>query len=121
MDVLVFNLRDENLVLSRLRKAFPGIGFKKYDIQMELEDEGRRLIVIDTVKGIDRVMMLEDLHLLSPGRALEGSGAMITLRIMKSIGSIDSAKVIAVPENYPTADAIEEIIPIIRELSEAER
>jgi hypothetical protein len=117
MNVLIFELREEDTVLSRLRKSFPGVGFKKYDLNMELESEGPKLIVIDTVQGIDHVTLLEDLHFISPGRALKGSGSMITLRILKSIGSIDSALVIAVPAEYPTKDAIEEIIPIIRELS----
>ena len=116
MNILILELAEEDLILRTLRKRFPTVGFKKYDVSMEIEDEGRRLIVIDTVKGITNVTLLEDLHFISPGKALDGSGAIMTLRILKSIGSIDSTKIIAVPVGYPVEDTIREICPIIERL-----
>jgi hypothetical protein len=116
MEILVFGLEEENRILARLRKRFPSVGFKKYDISEELENENRRPLAIDTVKGISRVTLIEDIASFSPGRALEGSGALMTLRILISIGSLDSARVIGVPAGYPAEKAFEEISAIIETL-----
>ncbi|MFH0737198.1 MAG: hypothetical protein V1827_00460 [Candidatus Micrarchaeota archaeon] len=113
MNIIILKLAQEDTILKALRKRFPTVGFKKYDVSMEIEDEGRKLVVIDTVKGVGNVTLLTDLHFVSPGRAIEGSGAIMTLRILKSIGSIDSTKVIAVPEGYTAEATVKEMAPII--------
>ena len=116
MNILVFGLADENAILTRLRKRFPSLGFKKYDVSMELEEEGQRLIAIDTVKGIDHVTLLDDMAIVSPANAMEGSGAIMTLRILLKLGSLKSAKVIAVPEDYPGSSTVEEISVLIERM-----
>ncbi|MFH0885357.1 MAG: hypothetical protein V1861_06630, partial [Candidatus Micrarchaeota archaeon] len=89
----------------------------KYDVSDELGEDSRKIIAIDTIKGLSQVTLLEDISSVSPGRALEGSGALITLRILLRIGSIDSAKVIGVPPDYPVDKSIIEMAAIIGELS----
>lgn len=116
MEILVFGLANEDSLLQRLRKRFPSVGFKKCDLTQELENEGRNLIVIDTLKGIERVCLLDDIGSVSPARALDGSGTVMTLRILMRIGSIDSAKIIGVPEKYPEGQAYEEMGAIIEGL-----
>ncbi len=113
MEILVFGLENENALLARLRKRFASVGFRKYDVSEELENEERKLIVIDTVRGISKVTLVEDLEGISPAKALEGSGTLMTLRILLRIGSIDSVKVIAVPEGYPADAAFDEMSAII--------
>ena len=114
MEILVFGLENENAVLSSLRKRFPSVGFKKCDLSGELEEEGRRLVVIDTLKGLDRVMLVEDVHSISPGRAMDGSGTLMTLRILLKLGALESVRMIAVPDDYPEEDAVEEMSSAIR-------
>jgi hypothetical protein len=116
MEILVFGLANENSLLAKLRKRFPSVGFKKYDLSQELENEDRKLVVIDTVRGISSVTLLDDLQCVSPAKALEGSGTLMTLRILLRIGSIESVKVIAVPEGYSEAAAFEEMSAILEEL-----
>ncbi|MEW6748369.1 MAG: hypothetical protein AB1295_01535 [Candidatus Micrarchaeota archaeon] len=116
MNILVFGLESEDAILSRLRRNFPNLGFKKYQISMELEDEGKRIVAIDTVKGIDHVMLLDDMSIVSPAKAMSGSGAIMTLRILLKIGSLESAKVIAVPEKYPQAAAVQEISNLLSQI-----
>jgi len=116
MRVLVFGLADENAVLAELRHRFPSVGFRKYSVSEELESEGRRLIVLDTVKGVDRVTLIEDLDTVSPGRIAGGSGLLLSLRILMKLKSVDSVKVIAVPHEYETGDAVEEITHLLGEL-----
>ena len=116
MNILVFGLEREDAILAKLRKRFPSLGFKKYDVSMELDDEGKRLLAIDTVKGIEHVTLLDDMAIVSPGQAMEGSGAIMTLRILLKIGSLKSAKVIGVPENYPESSTVEEISVLIEQM-----
>lgn len=116
MNILVFGLDKENTILTKLRKRFPSLGFKKYEISMELEEEGQRLIAIDTVKGIDHVTLLDDMSIVSPVKAMEGSGAIMTLRILLKLGSLKSAKVIAVPENYPESATVEEVSVLLEQM-----
>ncbi len=116
MEILVFGLADEDRILAGLRKRFPSVGFKKYDISEELENENMHPVAIDTVKGLTCVTLLEDVASVRPGLALEGSGALMTLRILKQIGSLKSAKVIGVPPGYPPNQVIEEVSSIIQGL-----
>jgi hypothetical protein len=116
MEILVFGLANEDAMLRRLRKRFPYVGFKKCDAKHEIEDDGNGVTALDTVPGIDKVELLDDLGSLSPQRALCGSGTVMTLRILLRIGSIRSARVIGVPEGYPEEAAFEEISAIIKSL-----
>jgi hypothetical protein len=117
MEILIFGLQSEDGILSQLRKWYPEIGFRKYDVSDELGEEGRRIIAIDTIKGLSEVTLMDDINTVSPGRALDGSGALMTLRILLRIGSIDSARVIGVPPGYPVDRSVAEIAAIIGELS----
>ncbi len=114
MEVLVFGLENEDYILSSLRKSFPSVGFKKYDLSKDIEEEGRRLVVVDTIRGIDRVLLVDDLHSLNPAKAIDGSGAIMTLRILLSIGSLEAVRLIAVPEGYGAEDALAEIRASLR-------
>jgi hypothetical protein len=116
MMVLVFSLDDEDAILPELRKRFPSVGFRKSSVKDDLEEEGRDLVAIVSIEGVDAVALVEDLSSVSPSRALGGSQALMTFRILKSIGSIDSAKVIAVPAGYPADKAVEEIASILESL-----
>ena len=116
MRVLVFGLTNEDTVLPELRHRFPSVGFKKSAVSEELEEEGRRLVVIDTVKGIDRVTLIDDLEVVNPGRIAKGSGLLLSLRILMKLKTIDSVKVIAVPEEYEDDAAIEEITRFLGEM-----
>lgn len=116
MQILVFGLEGEDAILPELRKRFPSVGFKKSDLSHDLEEEGRALVVIDTVPGLERVELIDDVRTVSPGRAMEGSGALMTLRILVSLGTIDSARMIAVPKGCPPAAAVEGMDSAIREL-----
>lgn len=116
MRVLVFGLADEDVILAELRHRFPSVGFRKSSSSEELEDEGRRLVVIDTVKGIDQVTLIEDLEDVTPGRIAGGSGLLLSLRILLKLKSVDSVKVIAVPDEYESDDAVEEIARLLGEM-----
>ncbi|MFN7990692.1 MAG: hypothetical protein U0R44_00890 [Candidatus Micrarchaeia archaeon] len=117
MKILVFGLENENRLLPRLRKRFPHIGFVKHEPSSELGEDGPEIIAIDTVKGIAEVSLIDDLDSLSPGRSLEGSGMLLTLRILLKIGSIKSVRIIAVPPSIGEGEAFEAICAVIETLA----
>jgi hypothetical protein len=115
MDVIVFGLANESSLLLKLRNRFPSIEFKKA-VSDNFEKEGRNLVVLDTIRDIPIATLFEDLQEISPSKSLEGSGALITLRILHRIGSIDSVRLIAVPDTYSESRAFDEVSEIIKEL-----
>jgi hypothetical protein len=114
MRILVFRLDGEDAILASLRRSFPSIGFRKCRADENIDDEGRRLIVMDTIPSVKRVMLLESLD--SGFLNGDASHAVSMLRILKNLSSIDSAKVIAVPESMGAAIAVKAISAIITDL-----
>lgn len=113
MKVLVFALANEDTLLTRLRKRFPQIGFKKSKKNADLEGEGRQIIAFDTFSGIRKVMLIEDVKAARFGSHVEGHDLIVMLRVLLQLGAIDSAKVIAVPEGYDEDKAFSEITSIL--------
>lgn len=79
----------------------------------DIEDEGRHLIVIDTIPSVKKIMLLES---LDSGYLHDASHAVSMLRILKNLSYIDSVKVIAVPEGYDAQRIARGISSIINEL-----
>jgi len=113
MKVLVFGLANEEAILARLRKRFPHIGLKKFRKSDDFTREGRDMVVFDAVKGISRVMLIDNLKSSRFENAVEAHDLVVTLRVLLRIGALDSAKLIAVPEGYPAEAAVEEIGAIL--------
>lgn len=65
--ILVFGnplLKEDSLplrILKNLRKEFPDIEFEEFDTADDLQNEGRNLVILDTVKGIKKVMIIKDI------------------------------------------------------------
>jgi len=113
MKVLVFGLANEEAILARLRKCFPHIGLKKFRKSDDFTREGRDMVAFDTVRGIGRVLLINNLKSSRFENAVEAHDLVVTLRVLLQIGSLDSAKIIAIPEGYPEDAAVEEIGAIL--------
>jgi hypothetical protein len=114
MRILVFRLDEEDTILRSLRRNFPSIGFRKCRANEDIEDEGRHLVALDTIPSVRKVMLLES---LDSGYLHDASHAISMLRILKNLSSIDSVKVIAVPEGYDAQRIVSEVSSILRELN----
>jgi hypothetical protein len=114
MRVLVFSLENEDVILASLRKSFPEIGFRKCKANENIEDEGRRIVLLDTIPGIRKTILIDS---LDSGWLRGGvSRAVSLMRIMRDVGALESARVIAVPEGHDPARAIAEISLILKEM-----
>lgn len=100
MKVLVFGLENEEAVLAELRRRFPGVGLKKCRKSADFTREGRDLVALDTVRGIGKVMLVNNIKSSRFDNALESHDLVVTLRVLLEIGALDSAKIIAVPAGH---------------------
>ncbi len=108
MRILVFNADDA--LLSRLRKRFPKIGFKRCGLDDDFEEEGRNLVVLDTLPNIEYPVLVDDITVGS----FYGSESIMTLRIMIRINTLDSVTLIGIPVKQPVGPvAFEEICTLI--------
>lgn len=105
MKVLVFGnpfIENDSLVLKllpRLREKFPDIEFKEIDPTEGLEDEGRDLIILDSVEGIGEVMVIDSIEQLHANKvySMHDFDLGYNLKLLKKVGKIDSVRIIGVP------------------------
>ena len=105
MKILVFGnplLEEDSLpleLLPRLRKTFPEIEFKDFDSSEDLHEEGRDLLIIDSVKGIDQVMLIDDIDffVLDKAYSLHDFDLGYNLKLMKKANMLDSVKIFSLP------------------------
>ena len=105
MKILVFGnpmVKEDSLplrLLPLLRKEFPDIGFKEFDAVEELEEEGEDIVVLDTVVGIKRVKLFEDIDSFSdsPRFSLHDFDLLSYLKLLKKVKKVRKVRIIGVP------------------------
>ena len=123
LKILVFGnplIEEDSLplrILPRLRKEFPEIEFKEFDPSEELHEEGRNLIILDAVQGIEKVILISDTKQLNtdnPRYSLHDFDLGITLKLLKKMDLIDSVQIIGVPMKMSEKKALEEVSAAIK-------
>lgn len=105
MRVLVFGnplLERDSLplrLLPALRRAFPHIEFRECDVVEDLEREGKRLVILDTVEGISGVRVFEGLSQFreSPRFSMHDFDLPIYLKLLEKMGMVEEVTIIGVP------------------------
>lgn len=110
MKVLIFGnvlVEGDDLALKlipELEEKFDDIEFKEFDPTEDLQKEGRNLLIIDAVIGIDSVKELvlrggDDFERveLSSGVGMHDFDLGYNLRLLSNLGLIDGVKIICVP------------------------
>ena len=124
MKILVFGnplVSEDSLPLKLipdLGKKFPEIEFKDFDSAEDLQKEGRNLLIIDTVKGIEKSQIIDDINSFVVDKiySLHDFDLGYNLKLLKKIGMIDTVKIIAVPMGMEKETALNEISRLIKEL-----
>ena len=103
-------------LIGKLRKEFPLVTFNEFDPSENLEQEGRDLDIIDTVEGIDRVMLLTDIDSIRTSRvlSLHDFDLGYSLKLLKKLGHIDSVRIFGVPMKISEQDALTQLSALIR-------
>ena len=117
MKVLVFGnpfLENDSLplkLLFKLREKFPSVEFKEVDPTEGLENEGRDLVIIDSVEGIDEVVEIDSIERLHTNRicSMHDFDLAYNLKLLKKVGKIDSVRIIGVPMGIGEDEALEGI------------
>lgn len=123
MKILVFGnplVKEDSLplrLLPQLRKNFPSVEFKEFDAIEDLQNEGRNLLILDTVKGIRKVCIL-NLNSIKLDKiySLHDFDLGYNLMLLKKLNLIDNATIIAVPMNMDKRKALNQIQLILTKL-----
>ncbi len=121
MRILVFGnplVKEDSLplrLMPELQKAFPDIEFKELDAVEDLQNEGRHLVILDTVKGIreSRLLDLSSIR-LDKIYSMHDFDLGYNLVLLKKLNLIDDAKIIGVPMNIGEKKALSQIQLILR-------
>jgi Ni,Fe-hydrogenase maturation factor len=119
--ILVFGnllVKEDSLplrILPKLRKEFPEIEFKELDAVEEIENEGKVLIILDSAKDIENVVLLDDIDKIQTKKiySMHDFDVGMMLKLLKKMKKINSVNIIAVPVSYDEKKAFEETKKIL--------
>jgi hypothetical protein len=103
-------------IIGKLRERFPGIEFREFDPNENLENEGRNLNIIDTIEGIDRVMLITDIASIKTQRvySMHDFDLGHALKILKRLNYIDGVRIFGVPMGMGEKEALVQLTAAIR-------
>jgi Ni,Fe-hydrogenase maturation factor len=104
-------------VAEMLKGRIVGVEFEAIESLDDVESEGK-LFVMDVALGIEKVMAIEDLDALVAKQpvSLHDFGLAFELRLLKKLGRVGRATIIAIPGGYPPEKACEESMALISSL-----
>ena len=120
--ILVFGnmlVREDSLpprLLMHLRNTFPSIEFKEFDPNEDLQKEGEKLNIIDTVVGIKKVTLIKNVDMIKAGKiySLHDFDLGQNLKLFKKIGWLKEINIFGVPQNYSFSKALHELKELIK-------
>jgi len=109
-------VREDSLplkLIDKLRKEFPSLQFKEFDTVEDLELE--ELNIIDTVKGIKKVELIEDVDKIITDKiySMHDFDLGYNLKLLKKMKMIDKVRIFGVPTNMNEKEAFQQLKKII--------
>lgn len=119
--ILIFGnplLREDGIplrILPRLRERFPDIEFKEFDPNEELEAEGRNIRIIDTVQGIKKVTLINDIEAIKSATVytMHDFDLGYSLKLLKKLHYLDSVVIFGVPMGIRENEAFRQLEAMI--------
>lgn len=95
-------------IADRLSGKLQGIEFVRFDTAEDLENEGKELVILDAVVGLEkpRLIELSELELSAQPLSLHGFDLLWTLLLLKKLGKIRKATIIGVPAKRPVKESL---------------
>lgn len=120
--ILVFGnplVKEDSLpleLLPNLRRTFPEIEFVEFDAAEDLENEGEGLVIIDTVKGVRKTVLITDVDSIGQSSiySMHDFDLGITLKLLKKMGLVKSVRIFGVPVGYDKETALKELEGLLR-------
>lgn len=110
-------VREDSLplkLIDKLRKEFPSLEFKEFDTVEDL-DFDKELNIIDTVKGIKKVELIEDVDKIITDKiySMHDFDLGYNLKLLKKMKMIDKVRIFGVPIKIDKKKAFSELRKII--------
>ena len=107
-------LNFDNLPLKlapKLEKFFPEMDFVIIDPSENLKPINKELIIIDTVEGIENVVLIDDIKKLETGKiySLHDFDLAFNLKLLQKIGRLKKVKVFGVPMKGDEKEILEQL------------
>ncbi len=103
-------------LLTRLRKEFPEIDFVELDPSDNIHELGKELAIIDTVKNMKRVRIIENIDSIEADKiySLHDFDLGQNLKLLKKLGMIEKVRIIGVPMGMRKEEALEQVKYLLR-------
>jgi len=100
----------------KLEKLFPEINFVITDPSENLKPINDELIIIDTVEGIKKVVLIDDLEKLETNKiySLHDFDLAFNLKLLQKIGELSSVKIFGVPMDGDEEEILEQLAQLIK-------
>lgn len=105
-------------IAAKLEGKLPGVSFVRFDAAEDLEKEGKELVILDAVVGLEkpRFIRMDELELAAP-LSLHGFDLGWTLVLLKKLGKLKKVAIIGVPARQPYAKNIEAVKKLLLSVS----
>jgi Ni,Fe-hydrogenase maturation factor len=102
-------------LIDKLRKEFPSLKFKEFDTVEDLE-LGKELNIIDTVKGIKKVEIIEDIDKIVTEKiySMHDFDLGYNLKVLKKMKMIDKVRIFGIPIKISETEAFEQLKKLIK-------
>jgi hypothetical protein len=122
MKIFVFGnplVKEDNMPLKLvgpLSKEFPGIEFREFDPNENMEELGTNPVIIDTVMGIDKVEIITDIDSIKnpPRVSAHDLDLGTNLKLLKGVGLIEGVNILGVPGNISGKEALKQLKEAIK-------
>ncbi len=101
--------------------TIPGVVFSEcHSLDQALQAARGDTIILDVARGIDRVMLIDDLDRIKARHlySLHDFDLGYFLKLMQSMGSLDSVRILALPYGRASHEVIDEVAQVLRSLVE---
>jgi Ni,Fe-hydrogenase maturation factor len=101
-------------IIEKLRKGFPSFAFVEFDTTEDIEPQ-KELNIIDTVKGIKKVEIIENLDRIVNDKiySMHDFDLGYNLKIWKKMGMVDSVRIIGIPFDIAEKEAFFQVKMLI--------
>jgi Ni,Fe-hydrogenase maturation factor len=101
---------------SKLEKLFPEIDFVITDPSENIEPIDGELIIIDTIEGIEKVVLIDDIEKLETGKiySLHDFDLAFNLKLLQKIGKLKKVIIFGVPMKGDEKEILEQLRKLIK-------
>ena len=104
-------------LIDKLREEFPNIEFEEFDTVEDLELK-KELNIIDSVKGIKKVELIEDLEKIITDKiySIHDFYLGYNLKLLKKIKMIEKVRILGIPVKIDESEAFDQLKKMIKRL-----